>query len=154
MYLQSKTNRGKIDTSYLVCIFFFFSVLPKYKNFVAHYWYSYSWWNFAYKDAIVWQQTSVVHLKQICCGPSRPGWDPAQAHKCRKSTRLSACASVKTALSTRLTKPGARKEKAEREAPFSGQQQLEDTRQTQRKGLQIWLTGQRTLFTCSCPVSL
>lgn len=64
-----------------------------------------------------------------------PPWPrPAQAHKCLKNTRLSAGASVKTVLSTPLTKPGSRKEKAEREKTlFSVQQQLEDTRQTRKK---------------------
>lgn len=134
MYLQSKTKqRKKIDTSYLVCIF---SVVVCYLStklchplpiliirmelFFSH------------KEAIVWQQTSVVHSKQIRCSPYRHGPDQRR-HKCPKNTRLSAGASVKTLLSSHLTKPASRKEKQERKALFSVQQQLEDTQQTQRK---------------------
>lgn len=154
MYLQSKTNRGKIDTSYLVCIFFFF-FLCYLNTKLCH-----PLAIFLFMMELCLQRCHCM-TTDLCSSfetdmlrPLPPRLRPVQAHKCRKSTRLSACASVKTVLSTHLTKPGSRKEKAERKALFSGQQQLEDTRQTQRKRLQLWLMGQRTLFTCSCPVSL
>ncbi|CAB1426330.1 unnamed protein product [Pleuronectes platessa] len=50
--------------------------------------------------------------------PLLPRPRPAQAPKCLKNTRLSAGASVKTLLSTHLTKPDSRKEK-QSEKPYS-----------------------------------
>lgn len=86
--------------------------------------------------------------------PSRPR--PAQAHKCLKNTRLSAGASVKTVLSTHLTKPGSRKEK-QREKPYSlssnslkthGRHKEKTTEMSEgpRSSLSCFLTS------CSCSV--
>lgn len=90
---SQRQNRGKIDTSYLVCIFFFFCLLPKYKTLSPFI--NVHRQDGTYKEAIVWQQTSVVHLKQIWCSPSHPPAWPAQAHKRLKNTRLSAGTSAK-----------------------------------------------------------
>lgn len=142
-------QRKKIDTSYLVCIFFFFCcLLPKYKNFVTHYWYSYLGWNFCLQRCHCMTTDLCSSFETDMLRPLPPRPRPAQAHKCLKNTRLSAGASVKTVLSTHLTKPGSRKEKAEREkALFSVQQQLEDTRQTRKKKrLQKCLMGQGAPF--------
>lgn len=119
----------------MVCIFFFFCcLLPKYKNFVTHYWYSYLGWNFCLQRCHCMTTDLCSSFETDMLRPLPPWPRPAQAHKCLKNTRLSAGASVKTVLSTPLTKPGSRKEKAEREkALFSVQQQLEDTRQTRKK---------------------
>lgn len=158
MYLQSKTNRGKIDTSYLVCIFFFCLLLLCYLNTkLCH-----PLLIFIFRMELCLQRCHCM-TTDLCSSfetdmlrplPLRPG--PAQAHKCLKNTRLSAGASVKTVLSTHLTKPGSRKEKSREKSPIlcpaTAWRHTADT----KKRLQKWLMGQGAPFsgflTCSCPV--
>lgn len=133
MYLQSKTNRGK-NRHQLFGLHLFFFVVCYLNTKLCH-----PLLIFIFRMELCLQRCHCM-TTDLCSSfetdmlrPLPPRRRPAQAHKCLKNTRLSAGASVKTVLSTHLTKPGSRKRKAERKALFSVQQQLEDTRQTQRK---------------------
>lgn len=68
VYLQSETkqrkNRHQLFGLHLFCL------LPKYKTLSPFI--NIHRQDGTYKEAIVWQQTSVVHLKQIRCSPSQP----------------------------------------------------------------------------------
>lgn len=114
-------QRKKIDTSYLVCIFFFlFCLFVCYLNTkLCH-----PLLIFTFGMGLCVQRCHCM-TTDLCSSfetdmlrPLPPRPRPAQAHKCLKNTRLSAGASVKAVLSSHSTKPGSRREKR-REKPYS-----------------------------------
>lgn len=151
--VKDKTEE-KIDTSYLVCIFFF--VVCYLNTKLCH-----PLPIFIIRMELCLQRSHCMttdlwsSFETDMARPLLPLPQPAQAHKCLKNTRLSAGASVKTVLSTHLTKPGSRKEK-QREKPYSLSSNSLKTHGRHKEKTTEMAEGPRSslscFLTCSCSV--
>lgn len=151
MYLQSKDkNRGERKTKNSHQLFglhlFFLCVcclLPKYKNVATHCQYPQSGWDSQRSHCVTTDLCSSFETDTAEPLPNNPGGPGRRRHtSARKTLVCQQAPLLKRPLlplnKKKEKKTGLRKEKRRGKALFSVQQQLEDTRQTQKKRGERW----------------